>query len=730
LNDRLTDPSWQVFNAVGINNDSLILAYAFNTNQEKHAVLLIPGAMTTDVNRDGKITFDGSDSTSPSNPFRFWINNAQEGGDISGAANDIPGSDSAHVKVKFPFIRGTSDLVNFFPVALNLSKVLRFLPPSNGCKYRLSQADGAVDIIYTDLSRTNAFDYLTSSAWWDNTHGRDLYYSLYNSYATPVTTNGITLNPDFLNRILADENKGVILVEGCTNTSNPLMLEIWRNGQKLAGIPLYLNISPIEDMYRHLNLRDGPDAPPTSPDPNGLVGQISYGDWTRASQMDECPAFPDSLSNNKWLVFVVGYNVSGQQSRGWESEMFKRFYWSHNKAKYVGVAWFGDPYGGDDDVLADYHWAVMNAFATGPKFAEKIGALVGPKTIVAHSLGCGVVSSAINDYRLNVDHFCMVDAALAMEAFKGDMPLDLHNLAITPWVDDDVSSHPNYPMSLWASEWHSLFPASDHRSGLTWRDRFTNAVPVIHNFYSSTENVLGSYVGTPPSSVISVLLSHYDMVTGRYAWEVQEKTKGRKLDLNILAGHVRGGSDYGGWEFNVCDGLLSNYPIWYVPIQNPEGRRVMTPAEIGAVTQDLLDGSRYNPLFRNGWGAYDKNNASAIYVNTDTANFSGPNWIMGLYTTSGGDTIAADPAKRAQLLAQAFPALTLPAGANDTLAFVKPKNFNMPDVFTDKAHWPSARGIDLPSSMPNWLHSDMNDVAYLYVHKLFDQIITVSQTNP
>jgi hypothetical protein len=64
------------------------------------------------------------------------------------------------------------------------------------------------------------------------------------------------------------------------------------------------------------------------------------------------------------------------------------------------------------------------------------------------------------------------------------------------------------------------------------------------------------------------------------------------------------------------------------------------------------------------------------------------------------------------------------------LAFVKPKNFNMPDVFTDKAHWPSARGIDLPSSMPNWLHSDMNDVAYLYVHKLFDQIITVSQTNP
>ena len=718
LNDRLTDPSLQVFRAVGINNDGLILAYAQNAAGENHAVLLIPMAMAVDNNRDGQITFDAADQATADKPYHFWINDSQESGDISSAANDIPGSN--HPNHNGDHANGRSDLVNFFPVALNLSNVLRFLPPMNGYEYHLSQADGAVKFIYTALERTNAFDYLTNL---DNyVYGNYFNERAITAYAIPVpaTPEGKTLNTTFLDLILADGNKGVILVEGTKATQKPLMLEIWHKGQKLAGIPLYLNISPMEDMYRHLNLRDGSDAPPASPNPNGLVGQTSPGDWTRASQMAERPAFPDSLSNGKWLVFIPGYNVSGQEARGWESEMFKRFYWSHNQARFVGVAWFGNPYGGDDDYLADYHWAVMNAFATAPKFAEKIGALSGPKTIVSHSLGGCVVSSAIQDYGLVVDNFCMVDGSIAMEAFQGDMSPDLHNLAITPWVDADGSSNPNYSSSLWASEWHSLFPASDHHSGLTWRDRFVNAVPVIHNFYSSTENVLAPYVGTPPSTIISILLSHPGMVTGRYAWEVQEKTKGRKLNLGVIE-HVRGGSDYGGWGFNIHDGYLTNYPIWYKVVNGI--RHVMTPADIGAVTQDLLDGSRFNPLFNSGWGAYDPGIPDVPQVIPDTQYFTGPTWIMGLYTSSGGDTIAADPAKRAQLLAQAIPALTLPAGANNTSAFEK-RNHNMPVQFVDAAHWP--RGKEKVTDVPNWYHSDMCDVAYLYVSKLFDQLVSIS----
>jgi hypothetical protein len=40
----------------------------------------------------GNLTFDGSDATTAAKPFRFWINDASQSGDIvSGAGDQIPG---------------------------------------------------------------------------------------------------------------------------------------------------------------------------------------------------------------------------------------------------------------------------------------------------------------------------------------------------------------------------------------------------------------------------------------------------------------------------------------------------------------------------------------------------------------------------------------------------------------------------------------------------------------
>ena len=78
LNDRLTDPSWYVFNAVGINNDGLILAYAQNATGENHAVLLATPQLAVDANRDGTITFDDADQTTAAKPYRFWLNDDQD----------------------------------------------------------------------------------------------------------------------------------------------------------------------------------------------------------------------------------------------------------------------------------------------------------------------------------------------------------------------------------------------------------------------------------------------------------------------------------------------------------------------------------------------------------------------------------------------------------------------------------------------------------------------------
>ncbi len=203
-------------------------------------------------------------------------------------------------------------------------------------------------------------------------------------------------------------------------------------------------------------------------------------------------------------------------------------------------------------------------------------------------------------------------------------------------------------------------------------------------------------------------------------WVWQEKCKG------IMSGNAFIGSDYGGWGFNFMDGYLPQYPIWYVG--SPNGRRIKTPSEIGTVATDLLNGSQFNPLFDSGWGAYQANNPDQVYVTTDIQYFTAPSWILGLYQAESGSTVAADPAKNIQLLADAFPALTLPVGANHVDKLVPQgqpdRNFDMQAGFENG--WPTTRPqVSIGSPIREWHHSDFDYVAYPYNYKLFNQIVNV-----
>ena len=69
---------WDIVNAVGINNDGLILADAEDSAGNNHSLLLVPMALAVDNNRDGIISFDDSDKTTPTTPYRFWLNDDQD----------------------------------------------------------------------------------------------------------------------------------------------------------------------------------------------------------------------------------------------------------------------------------------------------------------------------------------------------------------------------------------------------------------------------------------------------------------------------------------------------------------------------------------------------------------------------------------------------------------------------------------------------------------------------
>ncbi|MBU4198863.1 MAG: hypothetical protein KKG09_04470 [Verrucomicrobia bacterium] len=594
--------------------------------------------LVPDWNHDRVIdSADESQATAP-NPFRFWINDDADSGDISEDDSDVPGHsgglfgsanyDNSHVD-------GRSDLLDFFPVWLDLNQTLNISPPSDTVQYKLKQANGAVNVVYTDLTKDHAGDFLTTEG---NTYGPSFNQNSYEADTFEVTSSGVTLSTNFLNKIKNDATKGILLIEGAGTTTSPLVLEVWKDGVKICEKVMPLSIDGVEKMYRWINVR-------------GVAG----GDVSRATDTIAPSNYPDSNCNGKQFIFVHGYSVHEEAARAWNAEMFKRLYQSGSRAMFTAVTWFGNdgqiadwiPFVGGS--TPDYYVNVEHAFETASNLVSIINASIpGSKRIAGHSLGNMVVSSAIIDHGLSVNAYFMLNAAVAMEAYNATF--DHRN----------VMRHPDwqsYDSRLWASEWYQLFTSGDGRNTLRWGDRF-GTVSAAFNYYSETEDVLNNANGDVPA------------IGTERAWVNQEMRKGTTL-MWIAPGNAEAG-----WGFNDdYDGL--------------------TVTEANALPD------------------------STIRTNSFFAHFDDED----LYGTNGS-TIAQQPAMHCQLLADAIPALSNPAGRNSIGSAAGQGNR---DYMTYGGATGFRRGLyangDWPEEDNRWHHSDLKRIAYPYNSRAFDQIV-------
>jgi alpha-tubulin suppressor-like RCC1 family protein len=671
LTDDGTGSGYVIFSApAGVNVEVTPMAqyssYAFSVQATELGLKL-----AVDNNRDGHINFDNSDLTTPAKPYRFWINDSQEHGDdeTSGGADDqIPGIAFTNaVQPEYPNYRrfqvqGRSDLVNFFPVALNFGNALQSLPPSEGYEYHLYQADcapigGAVKFVYTSLTRDNAFSYLTDAN--SSGYGTNFNESAMEADTIPVYPDA-TLDTNWLAHVQNSGGTGIILLEGCAATPHPLMLEIWRNGRLLAGIPLYLSISGVEQMFRHVNFSYV----------NGTVEVPARAD---------APNEPDT--NDKYFVFLHGYNVNQQEARGVLSEMFKRMYWSGSKAKFYGVTWNGAESKGTfpfyNLFTPNYHTNVVNALRTAPHLASFLNGLSGETTVAAHSLGNMVVLSAISDYNATIGHYIMVDAAVPMEALQGDMACN-PNMLYSTWNP--------YANRLFASDWWQIF-TNDYRGMLTWSNRVGNLQNVdIYNFYSSGEEVLREYDSDPPNTVLSgvgteLLKLHIwdDLPFGIYAWVWQEKGKGSCSQDWFI------GSSHGGWRFSY---------YWRDSFGNP-----LSPSIMNDTPNSILQNQ---PMFSVGSSLNGPPDDDLV----------------------GDDASAYAQANRDRILSDAIPALTLPVGANFVRVLGADNNFDMQASFENG--WPATRPTAGDEAF-KWYHSDFDYVAYPFTYKLFNKVVSLGK---
>jgi hypothetical protein len=316
-------------------------------------------------------------------------------------------------------------------------------------------------------------------------------------------------------------------------------------------------------------------------------------------------------------------------------------------------------------ISPDYYVNVKNAFLTAPAFVQGCNSLPGRKVMLAHSLGNMLVSSAAKDHGLNYSKYYMLNAAVPMEAY--DIASDEAAMVDTEWT--------NVPLQYRASDWSKLFPTNDFRSLLSWRGRFEGIVNAV-NCYSPTEDVLANAeVG--------------QLTFSGGAWKIQEMTKGTTVwhEINILPFLDLDVACEGGWGINT---YYSLNPLWYV-------------YQYGFTEKAKNDLTREDAITKPLFTPFRSENAVMHSTN--------------LFTIA--DTTYREQL-RAKFLADAIPATSFAAGANHTGGGVL--NYNMQ---TDTPNgWPSQREKNTSNGIiRQWLHSDLKNVSFFYVFRLFNKII-------
>jgi len=675
--------------------------------------------LAADFNRDGVIEFSQSltknnvrtDLNTNDKPFVFWVNDDNddpesetEGVDIfkAGSTQD---SDSLHIE-------GSRDLIDFFAVALDMHNYLTTEKDWDKKTYWLQQGDSAVNVVFTEMSRGtiagqgNTTDYLKKI---NMSNVTDLFGSwqtqgkLNDVFVERVIKAGKKIPKEFIELIRDDKNKGVILIEGDKESSEPLRLLVQdENRNTILDAELPIRIYKVEKLFRQVSLReDGRDEDSTKwgvnrvgasgPDVADLLTDLSVQSTNIQSIV------LSEINMNNHVIFIHGFNVTFEQAREAQSEMYKRLYHSGSKALLTGVHWNGDA-GLINPV--NYWYDVENAFYTADDFSALINGINGTgvkKTIIAHSLGNMVAGLAIQDFSMSFDNYFMLNPSVATEAYQSITNAkemrhpdwdeyyfgDNYQADIEAENYDGVRIDGKNGRLLWSTEWNESF--TDDRKTLTWRNRLSTVggSTKVVQYYSSGEEVLRAATsGVPnPFDAFPTLPIINNSVIGNNAWNIQEKSKGTTNAFALLALNSSSG-----WGFN------SNC---YIP----------PPLDVTVLCNDLLHDQAETYFFN---APSDQLITQPFFERFDTDGLMELSFNQNALDNSYPHVMGFE-----------IPALSHAAGGTKSAAFpaLRAKNMNA-ELFDD---WPAERG---GLSGKEWFHSDFKNVSYRYIYPLYDDFVT------
>ena len=295
-----------------------------------HNLKFLPVEVTVDADRDGEITFNQKDKTTPEKPFKFWINddvdrgNTVDSNDYEEDDLDENAKDSDDGKLNFR--RDLEDLTRIWIDYLDTTSVF---PPSDETvelKVRIDASSGTPVVnLYQPVETDGEREYLK-----DEAVGFNQLQGIYGQQLCQVTSSPIVV-PRRAWETLPSDKVIHLLFEGAKEGEGKLIFEIWKDGVKMCDLPsVYLNLKKAKDMYETWTVGDV------------TASGVDFTKWPAASATQtsgqNLPA-PEKPEEKDYIMFVHGWNMPPWEKETFASTMFKRMWHQGYKGRFGAFRW-------------------------------------------------------------------------------------------------------------------------------------------------------------------------------------------------------------------------------------------------------------------------------------------------------------------------------------------------------------------------------------------------------
>ena len=409
LNERVPE-GWLFGGAHGISDEGIILVHGHrrmaNGHWESRAALLVPMEMAVDANRDGVIKFAGNntspqvlnkayDETSNEKPFRFWINDDNDG-TMASEEDVIP---STVPDYQDGIIKSRRDLEDFARLQVyvgGLQEVLESGSVKLAFEWRDTEGSSPKIKLYraTDIGTKYLEDSGTAMT---------MTMEPFRETLGEVSVDAPLYMPEwFWTRTSPYSNvpktlpSAWLLFEGSGEGKGRLVLSFWKGNQRIgesAGV--WLDVKNIKKMY------------------------------IRSDQENQYAGDAEDVTEDT-IVFVHGWRMSPAGKSNFAETFYKRLWHRGFKGRYAAFQWntfWNEDHqwvkfiGPLDAYLSKYNDSEKIAWESAEALKMFVNHLPGErKHMAAHSMGNIVASEAIR-LGMNVNNYALMQAAVPAAAY-------------------------------------------------------------------------------------------------------------------------------------------------------------------------------------------------------------------------------------------------------------------------------------------------------------------------